>query len=190
MQAPAHDTKTASRAARMAWRKQPVVALRTGLPNLSLGNKRINFPRTWILTTRQRNRVAREDQNEPPYDIAFGARGDAVVLERNIVNRSRRAANFSSDTASRSAAKRNRAQEQSLVARWRAPFGDCDGAAESFRFVATKTGTNGEEDMAVKLYARPGTILKRNTDGHATFTECYAVLEKIMDSTPGKGDGS
>jgi flagellar biosynthesis/type III secretory pathway ATPase len=130
--------------------------------------------------------VPPEDQNEPRSDTASGA----IVLERNIVNRAQRVAIRSSNTASQSSAHANPAPEQSLAARLRAPFGDSEGAVESFRVVPTKTGTNGEEDMPVKLYARPKIILGKNKDGQATFTECYAVLEKIMDRTPGKGDGS
>lgn len=142
------------------------------------------------VTARQYNRAPREDQNEPRSDVVSGVAGRSFVLERNIVNRSRRAAIRSSNSVSQRVGNRNRAQEQSLASWLRAPFGDRDDAAESLRFVPRKTGTNGEEDMPVKLYARPETILGRNTDGQATFTECYAVLEKIMDRTPGKGDGS
>src|SRR4029077_6238619 len=136
MQVPASDTKRASRSARRARLRQPLVvpwaAAAVGGTFLSDGNERINVQRprirAWIVGASQYNRVPREDQNEPRSDTPCGAEGGASVLDRNIVNRMRRVVIRSSNTASQSAAHCNRAQEQSLAPQLRAPIGDSEGA--------------------------------------------------------------
>ena len=129
-------------------------------------------------------------QNEPLADTAYGTTGDAIVLERNIVRDARRSAIDGSQTGSRGMAGCNWAQEQSLVPRERTRLACGEGASKLVRRITGKSGTNGEENLAVKLYARFEAVPGQKWDSRAAFTECYAVLEKIMGSTPGKGDGS
>ena len=133
---------------------------------------------------------ARDDQNEPLGAVACGVSDSAIVLERNIINRADHAARDTARTVLHSVACCNCAREQSLGPRSPVSFCAGEGVMEPSRLVAAKAGTIGEEDMAVKLYARLEIFLAQKKDGHATFTDCYAVLEKITDGTPGKGDGS
>ncbi len=135
--------------------------------------------------------LMRDDgQNEPLADTANRATGDVFVLERNIVNAAQSCATGGPRNGSRGIEGCNRAQEQSLVARKCTRIAANESVARPFRRIASKSGTNGEENLAVKLYARFEAVPGQKWDRRAAFTECYAVLEKIMDSTPGKGDGS
>ena len=124
-----------------------------------------------------------DDQNEPLASL----RGDVIVLERNIVNRTCRAARLGSKPLSPGRARCNRALEQSLVQCSWVRRG-ADARAMKVPRVTPRVGTNGEENGSVKRYARLHST--RAKDSRATFTECYAVPAMIRDGTPGKGDGS
>ncbi|MEJ1967339.1 MAG: hypothetical protein WDN03_01685 [Rhizomicrobium sp.] len=84
----------------------------------------------------------------------------------------------------------NSPAEQALVARARAPLAVFEDMAELIRLGAYKAGTNSEVDMAIKLYPQLEAFLKQAKDERTAFTECYAGLEKIMGTAPGKGNGS
>ncbi len=62
--------------------------------------------------------------------------------------------------------------------------------AELIRLGAYKLGTNGEVDRAIKVYPQLEAFLSQKKDECSAFTECYAGLEKIVGTAPGKGEGS
>jgi hypothetical protein len=127
-------------------------------------------------------------QNEP-FDHAVRSLVDHyTVLERNIVERGCFPSINKFKSVRPAIPRCNTAQEQSLALRTLAPRVDCEVQAEFIRFGAGKAGTNGELDIATERFPHP-EVLQTKDEG-AAFTECYAVLERIMGSTPGKGDGS
>lgn len=192
MQASVPDIGWVSRFARIGCLKQlPVVAIHSAIDashHLSYGNQmvicRISAASDGRGGHRRRSRTWSDDQNEPLASRRFGP----IVLERNIVNRTRPAARDGSKALSRSCSRCNRALEQSFVQRLSVRSGADAEAMEPVPRVAQKIGTNGEENWSVKLYARLQST--RAKDSRATFTECYAVPAMIGDGTPGKGDGS
>ena len=72
----------------------------------------------------------------------------------------------------------------------RAPLATYEDMAELIRLGAYKAGTNAEVDMAIKVYPALEAFLSQKKDECTAFTECYAGLEKILGSVPGKGNGS
>lgn len=132
--------------------------------------------------------VERAVHNEP---VDHGVRGildHYIVQERNIAERRHFPLSKKSKSVFRPVPGCNTPQEQSLARRSQVPRAGCEVPAEFIRFGARKAGTNGELDTAIELHPHP-QVLQTKDEG-AAFTECYAVLEKIMGSTPGKGDGS
>jgi flagellar biosynthesis/type III secretory pathway ATPase len=126
--------------------------------------------------------------NEPVDHAVRNFADHYIVLERNIVERGHFPSTNKFESVRRAMPDCNTPQEQSLALTTLAPRADCEVPAEFIRFGARKAGTNGELDIVVERYPHPEVF--HTTDEGAAFTECYAVLEKIMDSTPGKGDGS
>jgi len=192
MQASLLDSGRVSRIARIGCLKQlPVVVMASSSHArnlLSDGNKRI-ISRTpgasgLLGGVGKCSPSSSDGQNDPLAGRSCGA----IVLERNIVNRTRPAARDGSNALLPVRARCNRALEQSLVrCSWvRRSAGV--RAMEPVPRVAQKTGTNGEENRSVKLYARLQST--RAKDSRAMFTECYAVHAMIRGGTPGKGDGS
>lgn len=118
MQASVLDIGRLSRVARIGCLKQlPVVATVSANNTrqfLSDGNKRIisfaSGASGAIGRHRQSGPTSRDVQNDP----LAGVRGDAIVLERNIVNRTRSVARDGSKALARSRARSNPALEQSL----------------------------------------------------------------------------
>ena len=80
----------------------------------------------------------------------------------------------------------NTREEQALVQRARAPLATYEDMAELIRLGAYKAGTNSEVDMAIRLYPQLEAFLAQGQDEHTAFTECYAALEKIMGTAPGR----
>lgn len=121
MQASVPDTGWVSRFARIGCLKQlPVVAIHSAIDashHLSYGNQmvicRISAASDGRGGHRRRSRTWSDDQNEPLASRRFGP----IVLERNIVNRTRPAARDGSKALSRSCSRSNRALEQSFVQR-------------------------------------------------------------------------
>lgn len=134
--------------------------------------------------------VEGDDHNEPIADAVRGILDGHIVLERNIAERGRFPAINILKSVSRTMPGCNSPEEQTLVARARAPLAVYDDMAELIRLGAYKTGTNAEVDMAIKLYPQLETFLSQKKDERASFTECYAALAKITGSIAGKGDGS
>jgi len=134
--------------------------------------------------------VEGDDHNEPVADAVRGILDGHIVLERNIAERGRFPAINVLKSVSRSMPGCNTPEEQALVARSRAPMAVYDDMAELIRLGAYKAGTNAEVDMAVKVYPALEAFLSQRKDECAAFTECYAALEKIMGSAPGKGNAS
>ncbi|MEJ0028199.1 MAG: flagellar protein export ATPase FliI [Rhizomicrobium sp.] len=132
--------------------------------------------------------VEGDDHNEPVADAVRGILDGHIVLERNIAERGRFPAINILKSVSRAMPGCNSEAEQALVQRARAPLAVYDDMAELIRLGAYKSGTNAEVDRAVKVYPQLEAFLAQNKDERASFTECYAGLEKIMG--PGKGDGS
>ena len=126
--------------------------------------------------------------NEPADRAARNHAVQYIVLERNIAERGHFPSINTSQSISRATPGCNTPIEQSLALRIQARRGACEDMAECIRFGARKAGMNGELDMATELY--PHSEVLQTKDEGAAFTECYAVLEKIKGSTPGKGDGS
>jgi len=134
--------------------------------------------------------VEGDDHNEPVADAVRGILDGHIVLERNIAERGRYPAINILKSVSRSMPGCNNAEEQALVQRARAPLAVYEDMAELIRLGAYKAGTNAEVDRAVKVYPQLEAFLSQNKDERTAFTECYAALEKIMGSAPGKGNGS
>ena len=128
--------------------------------------------------------VEGDDHNEPVADAVRGILDGHVVLERNIAERGRFPAINVLKSVSRAMPGCNTEAEQALVARARAPLAIYDDMAELIRLGAYKAGTNGEVDLAVKLYPQLEAFLAQKKDERATFTECYAGLEKILGRAP------
>ncbi len=134
--------------------------------------------------------VEGDDHNEPVADAVRGILDGHIVLERNIAERGRFPAINVLKSVSRSMPGCNTPEEQAVVARARGPMAVYDDMAELIRLGAYKAGTNAEVDMAVKVYPQLEAFLSQKKDERSAFTECYAALEKIMGSAPGKGNGS
>jgi flagellum-specific ATP synthase len=134
--------------------------------------------------------VEGDDHNEPVADAVRGILDGHIVLERNIAERGRFPAINILKSVSRAMPGCNTSEEQALVARSRAPLAVYDDMAELIRLGAYKAGTNAEVDRAVKVYPQLEAFLAQGKDESTAFTECYAALEKIMGSAPGKGNGS
>ncbi len=132
--------------------------------------------------------VEGDDHNEPVADAVRGILDGHIVLERNIAERGRFPAINILKSVSRAMPGCNSQAEQALVQRARAPLSVYDDMAELIRLGAYKSGTNAEVDRAIKVYPQLEAFLAQKKDERASFTECYAGLEKIMG--PGKGDGS
>ncbi|MEJ0043931.1 MAG: hypothetical protein WDM81_17715 [Rhizomicrobium sp.] len=132
--------------------------------------------------------VEGDDHNEPVADAVRGILDGHIVLERNIAERGRFPAINILKSVSRAMPGCNSQAEQALVQRARAPLAVYDDMAELIRLGAYKSGTNAEVDRAIKVYPQLEAFLSQKKDECATFTECYAGLEKILG--PGKGDGS
>ncbi|HEY4942865.1 MAG TPA: flagellar protein export ATPase FliI [Rhizomicrobium sp.] len=134
--------------------------------------------------------VEGDDHNEPVADAVRGILDGHIVLERNIAERGRFPAINVLKSVSRTMPGCNSLEEQAIVARARAPMAVYDDMAELIRLGAYKSGTNAEVDMAVKVYPQLEAFLSQKKDERSAFTECYAALEKIMGSAPGKGNAS
>jgi flagellum-specific ATP synthase len=131
--------------------------------------------------------VEGDDHNEPVADAVRGILDGHIVLERDIAERGRYPAINVLRSVSRAMPGCNTPAEQALVQRARAPLAVFEDMAELIRLGAYKAGTNSEVDNAVKLYPQLEAFLAQTKDECAAFTECYAGLEKIMGSAPGKG---
>ena len=134
--------------------------------------------------------VEGDDHNEPVADAVRGILDGHIVLERNIAERGRFPAINILKSVSRAMPGCNSEEEQALVLRARAPMATYDDMAELIRLGAYKAGTNAEVDMAIKVYPALEAFLSQKKDECTAFTECYAGLEKIMGSVPGKGNAS
>jgi flagellar biosynthesis/type III secretory pathway ATPase len=134
--------------------------------------------------------IERAVHNEPFDHALRGTLDHHIVQKRNIAERRHIPSINKSKLVSRPAPGSNTPIEQSLALRTAAPLADCEDTAELARLGARNAGTNGELDIATELYPHPEVLLSQTKDEGAAFTECYAVLEKIKGSTPGKGDGS
>ena len=132
--------------------------------------------------------VEGDDHNEPVADAVRGILDGHIVLERNIAERGRFPAINILKSVSRAMPGCNSQAEQALVQRARLPLSVYDDMAELIRLGAYKSGTNAEVDRAIKVYPQLEAFLAQKKDERASFTECYAGLEKIMG--PVKGDGS
>jgi hypothetical protein len=126
--------------------------------------------------------------NEPADHAVRNLADHYIVLERNIAESGRFPSINNFKSVPRGMSGCNTPQEQTLAQRTLAPRADFEVPAEFIHFGARKAGTNGELDIAIERYPHPEVF--HTKDEGAAFTECYAVLEKIMGSTPGKGDGS
>jgi flagellum-specific ATP synthase len=134
--------------------------------------------------------VEGDDHNEPVADAVRGILDGHIVLERNIAERGRFPAINILKSVSRAMPGCNSEEEQALVQRARKPLATYDDMAELIRLGAYKAGTNAEVDMAIKVYPQLEAFLSQKKDECTAFTECYAGLEKILGTAPGKGDGS
>ncbi|MEI9996565.1 MAG: flagellar protein export ATPase FliI [Rhizomicrobium sp.] len=134
--------------------------------------------------------VEGDDHNEPVADAVRGILDGHIVLERNIAERGRFPAINILKSVSRAMPGCNTKEEQVLVQRARAPLAVYDDMAELIRLGAYKSGTNAEVDLAVKVYPQLEAFLSQKKDECSSFTECYAALEKIVGTAPGKGNGA
>jgi flagellum-specific ATP synthase len=134
--------------------------------------------------------VEGDDHNEPVADAVRGILDGHIVLERNIAERGRFPAINILKSVSRAMPGCNSEEEQALVLRARSPLATYEDMAELIRLGAYKAGTNAEVDMAIKVYPALEAFLSQKKDERTAFTECYAGLEKILGSVPGKGNGS
>jgi flagellum-specific ATP synthase len=130
--------------------------------------------------------VEGDDHNEPVADAVRGILDGHIVLERNIAERGRFPAINILKSVSRAMPGCNTREEQALVQRARAPLATYEDMAELIRLGAYKAGTNSEVDMAIRLYPQLEAFLAQGKDEHTAFTECYAALEKIMGTAPGR----
>jgi flagellum-specific ATP synthase len=128
--------------------------------------------------------VEGDDHNEPVADAVRGILDGHIVLERNIAERGRFPAINVLKSVSRAMPGCNSEKEQALVLKARAPLAIYEDMAELIRLGAYKSGTNAEVDRAIKVYPLLEAFLAQKKDERASFTECYAALEKIVGTAP------
>jgi flagellum-specific ATP synthase len=129
--------------------------------------------------------VEGDDHNEPISDAVRGILDGHIVLDRAIAERGRFPAVNILKSVSRAMPACNNGEEQSLVARARAPMAVFEDMADLIRVGAYKAGSNAEVDQALALNPGFETFLAQKKDERATLAESYAALANVLDGKAG-----